>query len=145
MNSYDAAKAYFPSALEYVRGDRMEPAPQYEHMLHADQFDYDSIMIYSSYDGIPQMDQEDRTGPTILRKDTFNPVWMCGSDEPNDAKLSAGDIARIAQLYPLDNAAAEAARDEADWGMKRVTIRDAFVDWQFHVHGPTEIPVLIRR
>jgi hypothetical protein len=64
-------------------------------------FDYDSIMMYNSHANV--MDGLDVSKPenwVLSRKDNGKPVWQGGSEDPAQAKITEGDIARVAQLYP---------------------------------------------
>ena len=84
-------------------------------------FDYDSIMIYDSIRSAPTFyGPFKESGPWMTRKadgqDTGELVWQGGNSDAGKAKLSAGDIARVAQLYQRNDAGAEQLRNLADWG-----------------------------
>ena len=66
-------------------------------------FDFDSIMIYNSYSG--SVDEDDPKKWVLVRKDNKTPVWMGGNEDPTKASVSAGDIARVAQLCKVSHLA----------------------------------------
>ena len=67
---------------------------------------------------------------------------MGGNPDPGKASISAGDIARIAQLYPSGTEAGEAAKKGDIWGAKqvvRVRVRDGPEITVFVAPMPTEV------
>lgn len=122
-----AAAAYFPIALDYIKGNHFTYEPkksEYSSYTFSSKFDYDSIMIYSSTMATP----EGSTKYSITRK-TGNgkePVWMGGSGDKAKAAPSAGDIARVAMLYDNHSPECEKAKDGGNWGQRpglRVRVR----------------------
>lgn len=95
--------------------------------VYSTQFDMNSIMIYSSTFG--SIDPKDKTKWTIVQRDSngqpdmSKPIWEGGSEDPANSKLTAGDIARIAQMYPKDLPDGVAAQDLIHWGPMRVNVR----------------------
>jgi hypothetical protein len=61
-------------------------------------FDYESIMIYGSYMGTASIEGR----PAFTRKDNGGLIAMGGNPDKTLAKVSRGDVARIAMLYPSD-------------------------------------------
>ena len=119
---YNAAKAYFPEALPWIRSDMMD-AKQMHNYVQSTQFDPLSIMIYSSDSNTVAEDKY------VIWLKTGEPVWMGGSWDPAKAAISAGDIARVAQLYPSGTDEGNAAKAEDVWGQKqavKVRIRNVF-------------------
>lgn len=79
--------------------------PQYKDTFTAYEsstsFDFDSIMIYNSFDFSPAgTDVNDPKAWVLTRKDG-SAVLQGGSTDAAKAVISAGDIARVALLYPI--------------------------------------------
>lgn len=92
VQDVDLCQTYFPNAMDYspeIERQRMAVGnPKYSNY-----FDFDSIMIYSTFDG--------GLNPILERviPDGFRYVFMGGGDPPS---ISNGDIQRISQLYPVN-------------------------------------------
>ncbi|KAK4505332.1 hypothetical protein PRZ48_003295 [Zasmidium cellare] len=116
------AKAYFPQALDYIRGDRFrgdEEEQIWKNRQFSDKFDFDSIMIYSSSD----LAKEEEKRPMVRRSDRSD-FYMGGSPDDDKVSISAGDIARVAQLYDNGTPECKQAQDGGNWGPVKITIRD---------------------
>ncbi|KAK4556223.1 hypothetical protein LTR86_006920 [Recurvomyces mirabilis] len=115
----DAARVYFPRALEFVRGNYMLNSDErWRNYARSTPFDFDSIMIYDS-------DAQGKKGATdltsyewvIYRRDRNakqRSVWM-GGRQDGKGGISQGDIARIAQLYPLTDGGGIKDQNMKEW------------------------------
>lgn len=131
------AKAYFPIAMDWLRLDQIFTVSA-RTTTYSTQYDLDSIMQYSSFQN--SIGSETLTHPVFVRKDNDQPVPMGGMFAPEDAKLSAGDIARIAQMYPQHDPSAEAvgAMGLGTWKdhAMRVRLRDDGIDFETMIYPP---------
>lgn len=131
------AMSYFPTMLDFLRGDQFkhtEEEDRAEAAKSSVDFDYDSIMIYDCWMG-GWGGPDDRKDWVFSRRDNGEGVWCGGSKDGIDARITEGDIARIAQLYDNGTPECQAAqRGEHGWGTGiRVKIRDG--EWA-HVDPP---------
>lgn len=65
----------------------------------------------------------------VIWKKSGGDVWMGGDPDPGKARISAGDIARVAQLYPSGKEEGKQKQDLGVWGVHqavRIRIRDVF-------------------
>ena len=92
--------------------DALDVEEKWNNYETSDPFDYESIMIYDSNSNTINTDKY-----AITRKSDGSPVWMGGNQNPGQAAVSAGDIARIAQLYPLHDEEGDAAMDHGHGGL----------------------------
>jgi hypothetical protein len=119
-NDDDIASDYLPAAQPFVKGmdHRLETELfKWKYYKFSAPFDYDSIMIYNSYSNV--LDSLDVSKPenwVISRKDNGKPIWQGGSEDPAQAKITEGDIARVAQLYPSGDVAGDEAGMWDKWG-----------------------------
>lgn len=99
MNKF--AEAYLPGAAPYVIDAGQSPRladndGNLRTLVYSNQFDFNSMMIYSS--------QGSSKNQRILwRRDTDEPIYQGGSRDPAYRRISTGDLARVAQLYPLQS------------------------------------------
>lgn len=122
------AADYFPKVGPYIKGNwgkskgHRNPASleMWDGFVWSHKFDYDSIMMYNSYDSTPaHVDIKDHRTWVLARKDG-SPVWQGGSERPVDAAISEGDISRVMVLYPKDddnhqNDGSGASKKSDDW------------------------------
>ena len=74
--------------------------PRWSTYITADTYDYDTIMSYSSTSGAAKQDPSNYKTWVLSQKPGGRlPVWMGGAREPERAKLSAGDVHRIKEMY----------------------------------------------
>lgn len=110
--------------MDYIRGDRYEGDPL-EHTVKdyqfSDEFDFDSIMIYDSERN--SRDQARKKWP-IARRSNNGQIFMGGNDDEDKVSISAGDIARVAQLYDNGTPECKKAQDGGHWGPVNIKIRD---------------------
>lgn len=103
-NDDEIASDYFPAAVAFIRGKehRLETEKQkWKGYKYSELFDYDSIMIYNSHANIPSdKDGMKAENWALSKKDNNGPVWQGGSEDATLAKITEGDVARVAQLYP---------------------------------------------
>ena len=102
--------------LQTVRPDQT----YINNFLHSREFDYDSIMIYDSVKTAAMMWGPHRvSGYVMTRKangqDTGQPFWQGGNADAGNAQLSAGDIARVAQLYQKNDARGQQLKNLPAW------------------------------
>ncbi|KAK5120396.1 hypothetical protein LTR85_006335 [Meristemomyces frigidus] len=121
---YDLARAWFPNAAAaYTKGNLINA--EWESFLVSTQFDYASITIYSSYqmaddaselpnfpDGAVLIGQPPGVGETPLI------IWQGGNADPAQAGISAGDIARVAQLYDKGTLDGTTAMNTQTWSQE---------------------------
>ncbi|KAK4549990.1 hypothetical protein LTR36_002957 [Oleoguttula mirabilis] len=117
------ATAYFPNAAAYIKGDNIG---KYEDKLgpnDADwatyawstQFDYNSIMIYGSQSLSISPGDDSKL---VLEGINGSPriFYEGGNANYALAKISDGDIARVAQLYEKGTPDGDKAKDPGNWG-----------------------------
>lgn len=94
------------------------------YYVKSTKLDINSIMIYNSNAGSDN--PTSGKGWVIHQKGSEAPVWMGGSKDPAQSKISEGDVARVAQLYPLPDGGSNGLQNPGAWGPVRVRIRDQF-------------------
>jgi len=78
-------------------------------------------MLYASSTGAQKPESCDPEDWVLSRKTWVQdelvevPVYVGGEEDPRRARLSVGDAARVAQLYPKPDGASEAAMRLAKW------------------------------
>ncbi|KAF7194283.1 hypothetical protein HII31_04316 [Pseudocercospora fuligena] len=117
-SSWTFAEKYFPELADFLRADQFDfngDIPYQTRMQRTEwsrTFDFDSIMIYDS--GMASMDTTQRHW--VLRRLDGSEIIMGGTkDEP---RITEGDVARIATLYPVDTEQNRNAREGStgnDW------------------------------
>lgn len=114
------ANEYLPAAVPFVRGGghRMETEQsKWKYYKYSAPFDYDSIMMYNSLANVPNgLDSSKPENWVLTRKDNNKPVWQGGSKDPAQAKISEGDVARVAQLYDKPDGSSDEAAMWDKWG-----------------------------
>ena len=96
----------------------LESDERWRNYVRSTPFDFESIMMYNS----DTMGKEDLSKPrqyewVILKKDKDakqRGVWM-GGRQDGKGGISRGDIARVAQLYPLADGGNVKAQDLEQW------------------------------
>jgi hypothetical protein len=100
---YDLAEKYFPNAAAWI------PLPFCnDHGIFSEEFEYKSIMIYSSTDTTYNDIQPRKYAITTKRGDL---IYQGGDPDPELAGLSKMDIERVAALYPIENAEPQSAQE----------------------------------
>lgn len=84
-------------------------------------FDPLSIMIYNSNSGSSKPDAG-KAGWVIWQKDGEKPVYTGGSSDVAQAKISEGDVARVAQMYPLADGRDRDLEMLKTWGKSAVKV-----------------------
>lgn len=118
----DAAKAIFPGALDYIQADRRNEGGDsatriWKNYRGSSRIDFDSIMIYSAYQDTVLEEDSDIDDVILKRKRRPNKLILSGGSEYYaKQKPSAGDIARVAQLYPLDTDECRKLMNKEKWG-----------------------------
>ncbi|KAK4548754.1 hypothetical protein LTR36_008527 [Oleoguttula mirabilis] len=125
------ARAYFNPALSFIRGTFMQTDTddqRWRYYVSGTPFDTESIMIYSSDLGSKKPGSDNYKDWVMYQKGSKKPVWTGGNKDPAQCGPSAGDIARVKQLYPFPPGHGVQARDEGSSGRMalRVRIRDDF-------------------
>ncbi|KAK6440128.1 hypothetical protein LTR95_003647 [Oleoguttula sp. CCFEE 5521] len=133
------ARKYFPNhAAAYTATSLVDPSDEF---FMSARFDYNSIMIYSSFQmcssrSLPPPPNAGRHNvgdkPVMVgypwgltKKSDMFMLYQGGARDAKDARVSAGDIARIAQLYPKGTKDGDDAKDLANCGSKDPT-KDVF-------------------
>ena len=93
------AEKYFQLATHFMKYDPSDIRNIEWEYVYSKKFDFKSMIIYDSNAGTAGERDESRVFP-MFRKDGVD-VWQGGNRDPGKAKISDGDIARIAQLYPI--------------------------------------------
>ncbi|KXT05419.1 hypothetical protein AC578_11014 [Pseudocercospora eumusae] len=117
-SSWLLAQRYLPILMDFLRTDQFDfngAIPyqrRYGNTEYSEDFDYNSIMLYDS-----SMGSVDSTAPHyIIKARNGDPITYGGS--VSNPKISEGDVARIAQLYPVDteqNRRARTGNGRKDW------------------------------
>lgn len=134
-NDDDIAADYFPAAVAFIKGKdhRLESEKQkWKGYKYSTPFDYDSIMMYNSHAMTPEdVDGMKAENWVLTRVDTKGPVWQGGSKDPSQVKITEGDVARVAQLYPKADGSSYEAMKLGKWGTasgKRIRVKGREVD-----------------
>ena len=105
-SSYVLADFYFPQIVDYMRGDQL--GGEWQSYIHDPaSFDYDSIMIYSSFlnsrnPGHPRLGWVlQRHTPGHPRQGRATDIWQGGAENPADRRPSAKDAERVVAMYPI--------------------------------------------
>ena len=110
--------AYFPAVLPFIRGSELRIASEKAKFLAyvlSTAFDYESIMIYNSHANTPlSAKANDPNTWTLSRKDG-GAIWQGGSERATEAKISEGDIARVAQFYPKADGSSDQSMRSGRW------------------------------
>ena len=119
-NDDEVASEYLPAAVAFIRGKqhRLETEKsKWKYYKNSGPFDYDSIMIYNSHAHVPSnVDGMKAENWVLQRRDNNGPVWQGGSSDPAQARITEGDVARVAQLYPKDDGSSDDAMKLDKWG-----------------------------
>lgn len=119
--NYDLAREYFPNAAaSYISGDQIVG---FDGWVMSYPFDWQSIMIYGSYQSASDDDEDFPAGAVLQGKvqgagENFFEFYQGGNVDPANAGNSAGDIARIAQLYDKGTQDGTTAMNLATWSQQ---------------------------
>lgn len=134
-NDDDIAADYFPSAVAFIKGKdhRIESEKaKWKGYKYSTPFDYDSIMMYNSHAmALEDVDGMKAENWVLTRVDNGGPVWQGGSKDAGEVKISEGDVARVAQLYPKIDGSSYEAMKLGKWGTatgKRIRVKGRGVD-----------------
>ena len=120
------AKDILPTALSFIPGHNMAQMAsdddKWEEYVTSTAFDPVSIMIYNSNSGSSKP-FAGKDGWVIWLKEGDKPVYTGGSADPAQASISEGDVARVAQMYPLPDGRSEELMRLGTWGRKAVKVR----------------------
>ncbi|KAK3117296.1 hypothetical protein LTR53_001477 [Teratosphaeriaceae sp. CCFEE 6253] len=108
------AKMYFPRAVHYTK-------IRNTYWAMSRPFDFTSIMIYSSYGQARDQDENFPDGTVLVgvdADDKYFELWMGGNADPKLARVSAGDLARVAQLYNMGTPDGTTAQNLPTWAGK---------------------------
>jgi len=115
----EGAEAYLPRAREFIRGNFMISSDErWRNYARSTPFDFDSIMIYDSDTNWKARPGKPGSYLWVIYKSDTNAkqrsVWM-GGKRDGTGGISQGDIARVAQLYPLPDGANIKAQNLEEW------------------------------
>lgn len=79
----------------------------WQHTKSSREYDYNSIMNYASNDA--SIESSGWSKPVFTRKDNGGFFYRSGIADTAQSKLLRGDVARIAELHPLQRSSAEQA------------------------------------
>lgn len=102
--------------MGYLTADKIAPRSEFwASYVSSSKFDYDSIMIYGSYDlsNVPG-----NTNVLVMEGINGGPsvFYEGGNADPSLAQISQGDIARVAQTYVKGTPDGDAAQLPDIWG-----------------------------
>ena len=95
---------------------------RWDSYTYSTKFSTGSIMHYAYNTAAKKPNSKDPKDWVLSRKKVEGgkvvevPLYIGGDADPVKAKLSVGDIARVAQLYPKANGASKAAMRMDKWG-----------------------------
>jgi hypothetical protein len=116
----EIAVDYLPAAVAFIRGKehRIETEKEkWRGYRYSQPFDYDSIMMYNSHALTPNnVDGMKPENWVLTRVDNKGPVWQGGSADARQVKITEGDVARVAQLYPKTDGSSYEAMMLGKWG-----------------------------
>lgn len=119
-NDDDIAADYLPAAVAFVKGKdhRIESEKEkWKGYKYSKPFDFDSIMMYNSHANAPEdVDGMKAENWVLTRVDNKGPVWQGGSADARRVRVSEGDVARVAQLYPKADESSYGAMMLEKWG-----------------------------
>lgn len=122
-NDDDIAADYLPAAVAFIKGKdhRIESEKEkWKGYKFSKPFDYDSIMMYNSHANAPEdVDGMKAENWVLTRVDNQGPVWQGGSADVRRVRVSEGDVARVAQLYPKGDGSSYGAMMLETWGTGR--------------------------
>ena len=119
----EIASDYLPAAVAFIPGKQhrlSDEKPKWKGYKYSQLFDYDSIMMYNSHANTPSnVDGMKPENWVLTRVDNKGPVWQGGSEDAKQAKITEGDVARVAQLYPKTDGSSYGAMALDKWGTAR--------------------------
>ncbi|KAK5121987.1 hypothetical protein LTR85_004559 [Meristemomyces frigidus] len=126
-NSEPLAQKYFSPALDFM--SLAARTYDYSYLVSSPQYDYKSIMHYSSDDasnapphqGFALVKHPARVPSPPAGQEPDYKIWMGGRQRMDERAISNLDVARVAGLYPLSQRATQAAQNlEANGGWRAV-------------------------
>lgn len=122
-NDDEIASDYLPAAVAFIPGKehRIDDAKEkFAGYKYSQAFDYNSIMMYNSHANVPNnVDGMKPENWVLTRVDNKGPVWQGGSADARQVKITEGDVARVAQLYPKPDGSSSDAMKLDKWGTAR--------------------------
>ena len=86
-------------------------------------FDAVSIMNYNSWTGSSKPEAKGKEGWVIWQKDGNKALFMGGAEDAKAAKISEGDVARVAHMYPLPEGGSEDLQKIGVWGKMSIRVK----------------------
>lgn len=118
-NDDEIASDYLPAAVAFIPGKehRVEAEKQkWKGYKYSQSFDYGSIMMYNSGAMTPgNVDGMKPENWVLTRVDNKGPVWQGGSEDLRQVRITEGDVARVAQLYPKTDGSSSNAMKLDKW------------------------------
>jgi hypothetical protein len=116
----EIANDYLPAAVAFIPGKQhrlTDEKLKFKGYKYSQLFDYDNIMMYNSHANIPSnVDGMKPENWVLTRVDNKGPVWQGGSADATQVKITEGDVARVAQLYPKTDGSSYDAMRFDKWG-----------------------------
>ncbi|RMY24308.1 hypothetical protein D0867_01469 [Hortaea werneckii] len=121
------ARDTLKSALSFIPGSNMyqntRADDRWKDYVMSTKFDAVSIMNYNSWTGSSKPEAEGKEGWVIWQKDRDKALFMGGAEDAKAAKISEGDVARVAQMYPLPEGGSEDLQKIGVWGKQAVRVK----------------------
>ncbi|KAI7354032.1 hypothetical protein KC354_g11271 [Hortaea werneckii] len=121
------ARDTLKSALSFIPGSNMyqntRADDRWKDYVMSTKFDAVSIMNYNSWTGSSKPEAEGKEGWVIWQKDGDKALFMGGAEDAKAAKISEGDVARVAQMYPLPEGVSEDLQKIGVWGKQAVRVK----------------------
>ncbi|KAI7163914.1 hypothetical protein KC349_g1077 [Hortaea werneckii] len=121
------ARDTLKSALSFIPGSNMyqntRADDRWKDYVMSTKFDAVSIMNYNSWTGSSKPEAKGKEGWVIWQKEGDKALFMGGAEDAKQAKISEGDVARVAQMYPLPEGGSEDLQKIGVWGKMSVKVK----------------------
>ncbi|KAI7313889.1 hypothetical protein KC315_g11530 [Hortaea werneckii] len=121
------ARDTLKSALSFIPGSNMyqntRADDRWKDYIMSTKFDAFSIMNYNSWTGSSKPEAKGKEGWVIWQKDGDKALFMGGAEDAIQAKVSEGDVARVAQMYPLADGGSKDLQETGIWGQMAMRVK----------------------